>query len=205
MICVTFSKPTVEQFLLKHPEVKMIELRLDLMNIDEAQLIRFLSLPVDVIATCRPTGQLTEKQRLTLLHRCISLGARYIDVEIESGAKFISTLRKSATEHNCKLIVSYHNFEKTPDLPELEQIAERCRAAQADIVKVACMVNDEQDILNIKSLYTKNHPIVALGMGKKGVITRTKACEWGAPFTFASAAADAATALGQVEYESLRL
>jgi len=205
MICVTFSKPTVEQFLLKHPEVKMIELRLDLMNIDEAQLIRFLSLPVDVIATCRPTGQLTEKQRLTLLHRCISLGARYIDVEIESGAKFISTLRKSATEHNCKLIVSYHNFEKTPDLPELEQIAERCRAAQADIVKVACMVNDEQDILNIKSLYTKNHPIIALGMGEKGVITRTKAYEWGAPFTFAAAAADAATAPGQISFEGLKV
>jgi 3-dehydroquinate dehydratase type I len=201
MICVTFSKPTVEQFLSKHPEVKMIELRLDLMNIDEAQLICFLSLPVDVVATCRPTGQLTEKQRLTLLHRCISLGARYIDVEIESGAKFISTLRKSATEHNCKLIVSYHNFEKTPDLPELEQIAERCRAAQADIVKIACMVNDEQDILNIKSLYEKKYPIIALGMGEKGVITRTKACEWGAPFTFAAAAADAATAPGQISFE----
>jgi 3-dehydroquinate dehydratase type I len=205
MICVTFSKPTVEQFLSKHPEVRMIELRLDLMNIGAMQFFRFLSLPVDVIATYRPNKKLTESQRLMLLLQCIAFGARYVDVEIESGAEFISTLRKSATEHNCKLIVSYHNFEKTPDLPELEQIAERCRAAQADIVKIACMVNDEQDILNIKSLYEKNHPIIALGMGEKGIITRTKACEWGAPFTFAAAAADAATAPGQISFEGLKV
>jgi 3-dehydroquinate dehydratase-1 len=204
MICVTFSKPTVEQFLLKHPEVKMIELRLDLMKIDEAQLIRFLSLPVDVVVTCRPNGQMTEEQRLTLLCQSVFLGATYVDVEIESGTEFISTLKKSATEHNCKLIVSYHNFEKTPKLSELEKIVEQCRTAQADIVKIACMVNDEQDILIIKSLYSINHPLIALGMGEKGTITRIKACEWGAPFTFAAAASDAATAPGQVEYKSLR-
>ena len=201
MICVSFSKPTVEQFLLQHPEVQMIELRLDLMAIDETSLRRFLSLPVDVIVTYRPNGQISEKQRLTLLLQSIALGARYVDVEIESGTEFIATLRKSATEHNCKLIVSYHNFEKTPPQPDLEEITENCHSAQADIVKIACMVNNEQDILNIKSLYTKNYPIIAIGMGEKGTITRTKACEWGAPFTYVAAAADAVTAPGQVGYE----
>jgi 3-dehydroquinate dehydratase type I len=187
MICVTFSKPTVEQFLLKHPEVRLIELRLDLMEIDETQLRRFLSLPVDVIVTCRPNGQITEKQRLTLLCQSISFGARYVDVEIESGTEFISILKKSATQHNCKLIISSHHFDEMPELTELEKIIEHCRAAQADIVKIACMVNDEQDIVTIKSLYTKTNPLIALGMGEKGTITRIKACEWGAPFTFVAA------------------
>ena len=179
----------------------MIELRLDLMDVDETQLRRFLSLPVDVVVTCRPNGQMTEKQRLHLLQRCISLNARYVDVEIESGTELISTLKESAVKHDCKLIVSYHNFEKTPDSSELEEIVERCHAAQADIVKIACMINDKQDILNIKSLYTKNYPIIALGMGEKGLITRVKACEWGAPFTFAATCPESATAPGQVDYE----
>jgi len=181
----------------------MVELRLDLMDVDEAQLRRFLSLPVDVIATCRPNGRMTEEERFLLLRQCISFGARYVDVEIESEAKFISTLREDATKHHCKLILSYHNFEKTPELSELEEIADRCHAAQADIVKIACMVNGERDVLNIKSLYSKNYPIVALGMGEQGVITRLKACEWGAPFTYAAADPDAATAPGQVGYESV--
>jgi len=204
MICVSFSKPAVEQFLAQHPEVKMIELRLDLMETDENQLRRLLSLPVDVIVTCRPNGRMTEGERLQLLCQCISFGARYVDVEIESGSEFISTIREFATQHNCKLIISYHNFEKTPDLSELKEIAERCHAAQADIVKIACMVNDEQDILNIKSLYSANYPIVVLGMGEKGTITRIKAYEWGAPFTFVAATPDSQTAPGQVGYEMVK-
>ena len=205
MICVTFSKPTVEMFLLKHPEVKMIELRLDLMEIDKTTLQRFLALPVEAIVTCRPTRKIPENQRLTLLLQSISLGARYVDVEIESGTNFIATVKKSATEHNCKLIVSYHNFEKTPELSELEKIVENCRTAQADIVKIACMVNDERDILNIKSLYAKNKIIIALGMGEKGTITRIKACEWGAPFTYAAAEPDAPVAPGMVGYDCFLL
>jgi 3-dehydroquinate dehydratase type I len=124
-----------------------------------------------------------------------------VDVEIESGAEFIATLKKSAAEHGCTFIVSYHNFEKTPSLSELETIVEKCRSAQADIVKIACMVNDEQDILNIKSLYVNNQPLIAIGMGEKGVITRTKACEWGAPFTYVAASPDELTAPGMGVYE----
>jgi len=204
MICVTFSKPTVEQFLSQHPDVHMIELRLDLMKLDDAQLCRILSLPVDVIATCRPNEQMSEKQRYALLCQCISLSARYVDVEIESGTKFISAIKSFATKHKCKLILSYHNFEKTPELPELEDIAEHCHAEQADIVKIACMVKNEHDILNLKSLYSTNYPVIALGMGEKGIITRIKACEWGAPFSFAAATSETATAPGQVDYKTIR-
>jgi len=201
MICISFSKPTVEQFLLNHPEVKMIELRLDLMEIDTEQLSRFFSLPVDIIATCRKNGQMTENERLMLLRQCISLGARYIDIEIESGNEFISSLKEFAVKHDCKLIVSYHNAEKTPSLPQLNEIAEKCQAEQADIVKIVCMIKSKQDISRIKSLYTKEYPIIAIGMGNKGVITRIKACEWGAPFTYFAARTEDATAPGQIGYE----
>jgi 3-dehydroquinate dehydratase-1 len=138
-----------------------------------------------------------------LLQQAISFGACYVDVEIESGAAFISALKECAVKHRCGLIVSYHNFEKTPDLPELSAIVEQCHAhcIKSNIVKIACMVNSERDILNIKSLYSKKYPIIALGMGEKGVITRIKACEWGAPFTYAAADVNNATALGQMGYE----
>jgi len=201
MTCVSFSKPTVEEFLLKHPEVKLIELRLDLMKIDEKQLSHFLSLPVNVIVTCRPNGQMTEEQRLLLLCKSISLGAHYVDVEIESGTAFISELRNFAVKNNCKLIVSYHNFEKTPDLTELEKIAEKCHSEKSDIVKIACLINEADDILSIKSLYSKNHPVIALGMGEKGAVTRMNACEWGAPFSYVTADSDTPTAPGQAGYE----
>jgi 3-dehydroquinate dehydratase type I len=203
MICVSFSKPTVEQFLSKHPEVQLIELRLDLMNIDEKQLRHYLSLPVNVIATCRPNDRMTEKQRLTLLRKAITYGAHYVDVEVDSAPKFILTLIEHATMHDCQLIFSYHDFEKTPDLSELEDITELCHAYQADIIKIACMVNHEQDILTIKSLYKKKYSIIALGMGEKGGITRIKACEWGAPFTYATANANEATVAGQMDYDCL--
>jgi 3-dehydroquinate dehydratase type I len=203
MICVSFSKPTVESFLSKHPEVKLIELRLDLMTIDEQQLQHYLSLPVDVIATCRPNDRMTEKQRLMLLQKSIFYNARYVDAEIESAPKFILTLKENATKHNCQLIISYHNFEKTPDLSELEEISELCHTQHADIVKIACMVNNEQDILNLKSLYNKKYPIIAVGMGETGIITRIRACEWGAPFTFVAANADETTVPGQPDYNRL--
>lgn len=110
----------------------------------------------------------------------------FFDIEIFSDEA--ETLRKISFKHNIKLIASYHRFDLTPSLDELEMVFEKGKRLGADIVKIATMVNKKEDIerLTIFLLKQKHENIVVIGMGEKGKPTRVIFPFFGSLITYAS-------------------
>ncbi|MCP5053231.1 MAG: type I 3-dehydroquinate dehydratase [bacterium] len=218
MICISIGQPTVKrcEAFLTRIEVSAAEIRLDGANFSPDQVDHVFSLHPQLIATCRPGPGRGEEERGKILERAITAGAAYVDIEIESGADFKQEIIKTARRHLRKVIISCHNYEKTPAKAELEQVLNRCFSEGADIAKIACLVHSEADSARILSLYDydlsdapgespNRRQILALGMGEKGKITRVAAPLLGAPFTFAATSAGKETAAGQLDLETLGL
>ena len=211
MICVSIADIDFEQCRKVLSDIEMAEIRLDLLHFSPAQVKEIFSKHPQLIATHRPDStEMSEEERKELLISAVNAGAAYVDVEIETRTAFKEAVKQACCEKGCKLIVSYHNHEKTPSKNELETIIEKCFGNGADIAKVACQVNGEADAARILSLYdydrenSKEKKIVALGMGEKGKIIRLVAPLLGAPFTFAALSAGKETAPGQLDRQTLQ-
>jgi 3-dehydroquinate dehydratase-1 len=74
----------------------------------------------------------------------------------------------------------------------------------ADIAKLATFSKSKADNARLLSLYSNDKPIVALGMGETGKITRLMAPLLGAEFTFAAMDDGQPTAPGQITYSNMK-
>lgn len=88
-----------------------------------------------------------------------------------------------------RVIGSYHNFKKTPDLNELRMVAEEIRSHSPEIIKIATFCNDESDAVRLLQLqlHLKNmrQKHIVLGMGPHGAVTRIFGSLWGNELIFA--------------------
>ncbi len=113
-------------------------------------------------------------EKIQLLQAAAEAGAHYIDLGLHAGAEAIEELRK--TKKKSKLIISHHDFEKTPNDKQLIKLIEKMRKYQPDVLKLATMVHEPKDAerlmeLAMKLKAEKNKHII-LGMGPLGVTTR---------------------------------
>jgi 3-dehydroquinate dehydratase type I len=182
----------------------MAEIRLDLLrpSANEVQQL-FAVHGKKMIATCRP-GQYTEPERAELLKTAIDAGCGYVDLEIDAAVFFLDYLIPYAKAKGCKLILSYHNYEETPDRESLELTIIEAMACGADIVKIATQVNAPQDMARLLALYAHHQNIIAFGMGEKATISRPASLFLGAPFTYVSPDGKEATAPGQFSESEMR-
>jgi 3-dehydroquinate dehydratase type I len=157
----------------------------------------------DTIATCRP-GKYDDAQRKAFLKMAMDAGAGYIDIEYESDPAYREELVSYAKSHGVRVIISYHNFDKTPAKSELIDIIEKSKAMQADRIKIATLANTPKDNSRILSLYDEYDNLIAFCMGKTGKITRVAAPLLGADFTFVAYNAKEATAPGQLTLEDMK-
>lgn len=156
----------------------LVELRIDYM--DKPVLPELLSaskIPAIVTNRVKEEGghfQGSETERIGYLETAIDLGAAYVDIELRH---YVALDKK-----NTKLIVSYHDFEKTP--PDLQEIYDEILATNADIVKIATKENSEDDVSRMLRLLS-NSKIDTIGicMGELGKKTRLHAGNY---LTFAS-------------------
>ncbi len=197
MICSCIAHKNYEQCRRILNRSELAELRLDLLDLKKDQVERLFKLAVKAIATCRE-GKFSDQERLELLETAIMSGASYVDIEVEMPYVMRERLVRLANENNCKVIISYHNFELTPPVMELREIIKGCRESGADIVKIACNVINGEDSVNLMSLYSKEKNIISFGMGVDGLITRLAAPILGAEFTYAAADENSKTGPGQV-------
>ncbi|MDA3842959.1 MAG: type I 3-dehydroquinate dehydratase [Candidatus Kapabacteria bacterium] len=213
-LCISVAEVDFEECMMiikshKMQDHKLLELRLDDCDFDKEQVKHLFSYSVDIVATCRP-GSKTDEQRKTLLMNCIEAGAAYIDIEIDSAEDYKKTLIEAAKAKNCKVILSYHNEEKTPDTNELMTIIQNCYDQKADIAKIACMANSEAECARTLSLYSRVNDkfcegkLLAIAMGKIGRISRIAAPVLGAPFMYAAVTFGSETALGQFDLRKMK-
>jgi 3-dehydroquinate dehydratase-1 len=135
---------------------------------------------------------------MVLLSAAIRSGATYVDLEYEAQPEYRLALVDLAKRFRCKVIISYHNFEETPDVDVLNQIIIHSVVMDADFVKLAVTANSTADCAKIMSLYNKHNNLIAFAMGDIGKITRIAAPFLGAEFTFASVDEAHLTAPGQL-------
>ena len=202
MICASIAEKDVEVCHKAIEKVEMAEIRIDLTEFNDEEIRKVFSLRKKLIATCRP-GKIKDKDRALMLKVAIASGATYVDIEYEAPEAYKNDLIDFAHSHQCDVIISYHNYEKTPDLEELEQIVQECYTQGADLAKIATHVNVNRDNSKILSLYKAPGRLVAIGMGDLGRISRIVAPFLGAEFTYASLNEASATAPGQISYEKL--
>jgi len=206
MICLSIGQWEFTRFGEIPPYVDLIEIRLDLNQYSPAQVEEICRLPIKKIFTCRP-GHFTDKQRLNQLKVAIDNGTDFVDIEMEAEESFKKHIQAAACEKGCKLIASYHNFKQTPDRSVLISLIKDGYKSGADLVKIACQVHSFTDSGRILSLYGEDFSsmgrLVALGMGKMGLITRIAAPFLGAPFTFASMGKGLETSSGQLDWQTM--
>jgi 3-dehydroquinate dehydratase-1 len=202
MICASIAEKEFAKCIAALEKVEMAEIRIDLTEFNDSEIKQIFSLRKRTIATCRP-GKIKEAERVEVLKMAIESGASFVDIEYEASQEYKEDMIRFAHSHQCEVIISYHNYEKTPDLEELEDIMIKCYSQGADIAKIATHVNVNRDNSKLLSLYKSPGRLVAIGMGDLGRISRIVAPFLGAEFTYASLNESHATAPGQISYERL--
>lgn len=202
MICVSLAEPTAGACLRALEGVELAEIRLDKMRIGPAGVRTIFSRHPRLIATCRP-GALPEAGRRRLLFAAVEAGAAFVDIEIEADSRFRERLTAAARARNCRVILSHHDFRRTPPRAELEAVVDRAFASGADIAKIACQVRERRDNARLLGLLDLGRPLVVVGMGKRGRLSRIAAPLLGSLFSYATLSEGKETAEGQMTAVSL--
>jgi 3-dehydroquinate dehydratase/shikimate dehydrogenase len=192
-----------------------IELRLDCLAIESfSHLVTGLPSPLSLVSkplifTFRPREQ-GGMRDLTLQERrdfWRSLPGEI--VEMMAFADFELDLAESFAEASpipwSKVICSYHNFEETP--ANLSEIYERLALTPAAVIKIATQANRIADCLRLFQLIESRgteRPVIILGMGMPGVMTRVLALSRGAMLTFGALRPGAESAAGQPTIHELK-
>ena len=191
--------------------IDLIEARLDLLSEISSKTVReFLGTVADygfyAVSTLRPVwegGKFKgeEFERLDLFKEIVKHPATgAVDVELRSS--LLPEVASMVKEERKRLIVSYHDFEKTPSEPEIEEILNRCREAGADIVKVAFMGKSQEDAARVCCVLSGfDHPKIFMVMGEVGSFTRVVGFSFGSLLTYTFFGKPVAP--GQIEAERL--
>lgn len=131
-----------------------------------------------------------------------------IDVELFNDQNNIKSLIKEAHGNNVFVIISNHDFEKTPSKDEIISRLRKAQELGGDIPKIAVMPKNSSDVLTLlEATNTMNEeyadrPLITMSMSGKGVISRLTGELFGSAITFG--AAKKASAPGQVPVDQLR-
>jgi 3-dehydroquinate dehydratase/shikimate dehydrogenase len=159
-----------------------------------------------ILATCRRHqnhGKFngSVEQQLNILDLAVSAGAQAIDVEIETAEA--AAERLNAFRGRAQIIISYHNFESTPQLDTLVKRMTRIPADAYKIVTSARKPSDNARVLALAKAHSRT-PLVVLAVGELGFPTRVLSPAFGGMYTYASPLATQGTAAGQVSARLLK-
>jgi len=200
--CVVVTENNIRRAVSIVEKFSLAEIRLDLCEFRSQHLREVFSLPTETIATFRESdSSKASTQKIEQLKKSLEYGANYIDIELELNASQREDLLLHAKGYGAKIIVSHHNFEKTPSIDDLKEKISEARSLGADIVKIVTKVNFRDDCLKLFSLYKAEENLIAFGMGEEAKFTRVTSLFLGAPFTYVYYVLGSKTADGQLSYK----
>lgn len=160
--------------------VDIAELRIDQFSrtdVDHvrAVLSRFRELPVlATIRSAREGGDWGGTDALRRdLFRAVLPEVDAVDVELSS-AEILPDVVTAAQQHDKVVIVSYHNFDATPDREELEAVVRAAKESGADYVKVSTMARSAADLKVLAGLTLEfaDQGMIVIAMGELGTVSR---------------------------------
>ncbi len=130
-----------------------------------------------------------------------------VDVELFNEEADVLRLIETAHKNNVKVVMSNHDFDKTPAKEEIVSRLTRMEALGADLPKIAVMPKSAGDVLTLLDATNTvsekaNQPIITMSMAGTGVISRLAGEVFGSAMTFG--AAKKASAPGQIDVNELR-
>jgi 3-dehydroquinate dehydratase-1 len=186
----------------------IVEVRLDIIGpaapkwLDHARAIEAQGFPVVVtIRLANEGGQWTEADAARLpLFETVLQNLSATDIELRS--PLLSEVSALARRHKRALIISYHDFTKTPPIGELRQILWKA-ASHGTVVKIATLTQTETELATLRELLSEKCPVslCLLGMGPLGPRTRLEFPKLGSCLTYGYL--DAPVAPGQISAREL--
>ncbi|MFW1744720.1 type I 3-dehydroquinate dehydratase [Acinetobacter guillouiae] len=209
------------KIIASNPDADLAEFRIDLLNFasDTKQVIALghelkqILGSKPVIATIRTHnegGQLTisdadygKTYQAYLRQPFMDM----LDVEMFRDPQVVKSTVKLAHEKKVLIVMSNHDFKKTPDEAEIVQRLLKQDQLGADILKIAVMPQSKQDVFTLMNATLKvsqqsKKPLLTMSMGKLGTISRIATANMGGSFSFGMIGE--ASAPGQIDVTQLK-
>jgi 3-dehydroquinate dehydratase type I len=207
-ICVSILPKTVSEALqlIEKAEVAhadFIEVRLD--SIENRGELSDLAAhgKTPKIATDRSSRTETEQRKMLL--NAAKSGFEYVDIELSTPQ--LKELVKELKALGAKPIVSFHKFNGSLDISELNSILEGEISSGAEVCKIvttAKRIEDNLTTLNFTSTASSKAKLVCFCMGELGKVSRLLSPLFGGFFTFASLERGSETASGQMTIQEMK-
>ncbi|HJM25568.1 MAG TPA: type I 3-dehydroquinate dehydratase [Nitrosopumilus sp.] len=195
--CVSVAEKTpqkINQILkLALKKSDYVEVRLDFLKIEEIPIaLEIIKKDLNrIVCTLRPKtegGKFpgSEKERIAILKLIAEYSPFLLDIEFNTLEKNPS-LRKYLKSTKTKLLVSWHDFKKTPKSSELKKKLNQMSKTSSNlkIVSTAKSTDDSTRMLELYSKKGKNN-LISFAMGDFGRISRILCLYLGSPYTYVS-------------------
>ncbi len=152
-----------------------------------------------VIGTVRETEALA-RNRLSVFEELAPL-CDCLDAEYEAEER--EDIAAIARRAGCKLMLSTHDFEKTPETGELDRVISEGERLAAQLIKIAVFARSTDDLARLLE-YTRAraaHPLATIAMSEAGLLSRIAAPFFGSLITYGFL--DAPNAPGQLSAKQL--
>ena len=169
------------------------EIRLDFLKMEQVPIaLEIIKKDLNrIVCTLRPKtegGKFsgTEKERISIIKLIAEYSPFLLDIEYNTLKKNKELLKYLKTTKT-KLLVSWHDFKKTPKSAELKnQINQMSKfSSNVKIVSTAKSTEDATRMLELYSKKGKNN-LISFAMGDAGRISRILCLYLGSPYTYVS-------------------
>ncbi|HLX24385.1 MAG TPA: type I 3-dehydroquinate dehydratase [Usitatibacter sp.] len=159
----------------------------------------------------REGGQPTTLDTAAVVRLYKAIGAKkvadVVDFEMRNEHSLVRRVVATAHRQGVRVILSYHNFKRTPGARTLRDRFLKAERLGADIAKVAVMPRNRSDVLALLAATARADaksriPLISMSMGPMGAITRIVGGLFGSTLTFA--VGEGASAPGQLPIADLR-
>jgi len=216
-VCVALIGETpaemIEQAETTVKETTFLEFRLDYLANPLNALPRLKQFLQDhseatAIATCRRSanggkfkGNIAAE--VEILQKAADSGFHLVDIELQTAQTLKHGEMDKMRAAGAAIIISHHDFEATRDLDSTFEKMLPMGAEFVKIVPTAKSLADNITLMRFLERTVDNANVIGICMGDFGVISRVLGVRAGSIFTFASLAAGAETAPGQIAARTL--
>lgn len=151
---------------------------------------------------------LSEPQVLALYEAVAASGTvDAMDYEMGNAAADVARVRELTRAHGLALVLSFHDFQRTPADAQLDERFDTALRLGADVAKLAVMPQSTADVHRLLGATLRASerlpiPVVSMAMGGLGAVSRLCGGEFGSALTFAVGSAPSAP--GQVPIAEVR-
>ena len=195
--CVSIAEKNPKKIkrLLKNALLKSeyAEIRLDFVNPSEIpNILQNIKEKISrCVCTLRPKnegGKFSgkENERISILKLISEYNPFLLDVEFNT-LKKDQKLRQYLKKSNTNILVSWHDFKKTPSIDRLNSRLTEMKKL-SNFVKIVTVAKSVSDTSRILSLYNRSSKIklIAFAMGEQAKFSRILCLHLGSPYTYVS-------------------